>query len=287
MRRTVAETGTVRWSSYAADYDLLAEHNPHYQALLHRVRSWVAQAALRPGATFIDLGGGTGNVALCLAQARPDCQVVLMDTDGESLRRAREKCDALGVRNLDLHQRDMSDLAWLGGGSAEPRLFLCIHALYLAGAPGETDKPRQILQAVRAAMRPGDWLLIFDIGRPIPLLRWGVAMAWQVVRREGIAALHRGWRATRHARAANRAIVHMQRRGQCLTHDLAGFLALLQRSGLPPEWIVEASEAWFGGIDSSVLLHRPPVGKGRGSDSSRRVEFSPPDATGGRMASAR
>lgn len=256
-------TKELRWSSYATEYDFLAEHNPHYQELLQHVRSWVAKAALPPGATFIDLGGGTGNFALCISQARPDCQVILMDMDAESLRRAREKRDALGVSNLDLHQRDMGDLTWLSSDSADSRLFLCIHALYVAGAPGTPDQPRQILQAIRAAMRPGDWLLISDVGRPIPLLRWGVEMAWQAVRGEGITAFREGWSATRHARAANRSIVHIQRRGQCLTHDLAHFLTLLQRAGFSTDWIVETSEAWFGGIDSSVLLYRPPLGLDR------------------------
>ncbi len=248
--------GAVQWSSYAQEYDLVAEYNRHYQTLLRQVRGWVERAGLPPGATVVDLGGGTGNFALCVAQSRPDCRVVLMDTDGESLRRAREKGEALGVENLDLQQRDMGDLAWLGGISRGPRLFLCVHALYVAGAPEAPERPAQILRALRAVVRPGDWVLISDIGRPIPAMRWGVEMAWRLVRRGGVGALRHGWRATRHARTANRAIVRMQRRRTCLTHDLDGFLRLLHRCGFPAEWIVETSDAWFGGIDSSVLLHR-------------------------------
>jgi len=254
--------GGVRWSDYAGEYDLLAEHNPHYQALLHSVRGWVERAALPPGSTVIDLGGGTGNFSLCVAQARPDYRVVLMDTDGESLRHAQKKCDFLGLSNLDLHHRDMADLTWLGSVADGPRLFLCIHALYLAGAPDTPDTPREVLRALRRTMCPGDWLLISDVGRPIPVLRWGSAMAWRMGRQQGLSPLLGAWRRTRHARAANRAIVRMQRRGQCLTHDLAGFLDLLQHAGLPSEWIVDASETWFGGIDSSVLLRRPPVNAG-------------------------
>jgi len=256
---TAPRSATARWRDYAAEYDLLARLNPYYQALLARVAGWVSAAGLPAGGMVVDLGGGTGNFSLCAALRRPDCTVVVVDGDAESLRRSAAKAEAAGAANLTVRQGDMAALDWLDP-EGPPRLFLLIHALYVAGAPEDPEKPARLLRRLRQAVRPGDAALISDIGRPIPALRWGVEIAWQAWRTGGWRAVVSGWRRTPHARVANRAIVRLQRRGRCLMHDLPTLIRLLRDCGFPEAWVVESSSTWFGAIDSSVLLRCPREG---------------------------
>ena len=53
---------------------------------------------LPEGARILDLGCGTGEISLRLAELFPTAQVTGVDLEEAHLRRARERCAALGVR---------------------------------------------------------------------------------------------------------------------------------------------------------------------------------------------
>lgn len=65
------------------------------------------EEAKRSGGAVLELGCGTGRVAIPIAQAGID--VVGLDSSPAMLERARQKRDAVGASNLTLMQADMSD----------------------------------------------------------------------------------------------------------------------------------------------------------------------------------
>ena len=67
----------------------------------------VEQALARLPATpcrILDLGTGTGAIALALASERPDCQVTAVDLIPEAVALAQRNADHLGIRNIEILQ---------------------------------------------------------------------------------------------------------------------------------------------------------------------------------------
>ncbi len=123
----------------------------------------LAEALARPGAALLDVGTGTGWLAMAFAQAFPAARVVGIDIYERSLALARDNvaaaglADRVGLRIEDatrLAEGDTYDAIWL------PMPFL----------------PRAIVPAIMAAavgaLRPGGWLLPGTFaGPPDPLSR--------------------------------------------------------------------------------------------------------------------
>ncbi|MDV5356852.1 peptide chain release factor N(5)-glutamine methyltransferase [Enterobacter asburiae] len=53
---------------------------------------------------ILDLGTGTGAIALALASERPDCQVTAVDLVPEAVALAQRNADHLGIRNIEIVQ---------------------------------------------------------------------------------------------------------------------------------------------------------------------------------------
>ncbi len=117
----------------------------------------MGDALARPGAAFLDVGTGTGWLAIATARAFPDAQVVGIDVFEPALTLARGNVAAEGMaervtlRTLDvvaLDHTETFDAVWL------PLPFL----------------PRDIVTTAiergRGALRPGGWLLLGTFAGP-------------------------------------------------------------------------------------------------------------------------
>ncbi len=77
------DLSNVDWNSYAEVYDLMADNNPAYQDLIAQFKHAIATWCIEPRSTLADLGAGTGNFSIELAQAFPTCQVIHLDANPE------------------------------------------------------------------------------------------------------------------------------------------------------------------------------------------------------------
>jgi ubiquinone/menaquinone biosynthesis C-methylase UbiE len=114
------------------------------------------------GGHVVDVGAGTGTLAIALANARPDVTISAVDGDAEILGLARAKPDAERVR----WHKGLADALPLQTASADAVVTsLLLHHLDWA------TKQRALGEIARV-LRPGGRLHIADWGRPAtPLLR--------------------------------------------------------------------------------------------------------------------
>ena len=134
-------------------------------ALLLRERTWKAafvnQIAPRAGERIMDLGCGTGTLAILLKQTAPDSEIVGTDPDPTILARARRKAADAGLA-IEFRQ-GFADEA----GEPTPEegryrkivLSLMLHHL-------DTAAKRRTLARALARLEPGGELHIADWGRP-------------------------------------------------------------------------------------------------------------------------
>ncbi|WP_028938534.1 class I SAM-dependent methyltransferase [Pseudonocardia spinosispora] len=135
---------------------------------LTRERLWRSLAALyvapRPDDVIVDVGCGTGSLALLLARVEPRARLVGVDPDPEVLAVAGHKASGATVR----WQPGMGDAlpALLGPGSADT----VVSSLVLHQCPIEVKQ--RLLASMWAVLRPGGKLVIADYGHQrTPLMR--------------------------------------------------------------------------------------------------------------------
>lgn len=119
------------------------------------------QAGIEPGHRVVDIGCGTGTLAVMLKRRVPEAEVIALDPDSDALAIARKKAADAGV-DVDFKQT----LAWaadIEDGSVDRVLSsLVLHHL-------TTPNKRRSLERARKWLRPGGELHIAD---------WGKAQNW-------------------------------------------------------------------------------------------------------------
>ncbi|MEV0563873.1 class I SAM-dependent methyltransferase [Dactylosporangium sp. NPDC050588] len=127
---------------------------------LTRERRWrssvVMYASPRPGETVVDVGCGTGTLALLLARAEPRATIVGVDPDPSVLAAARRKGAGAAVR----WEQGLGDqlVPLLGTGSVDT----AVSSLVLHQCP--IPMKRAILASMHAVLRPGGRMVVADYG---------------------------------------------------------------------------------------------------------------------------
>jgi ubiquinone/menaquinone biosynthesis C-methylase UbiE len=131
-----------------------------------RWRPRLVERVVSPGAPtrVLDLGCGTGEMALAIARASRAVTLIGVDGDAEVLRRAAAKAQAEGVE-LELHEA-LADRIPLADASVD-----CVVSTLVFHHLAPAAK-RAALTEVRRVLAPGGKLLICDLGRASdPLMR--------------------------------------------------------------------------------------------------------------------
>ncbi|HUN25618.1 MAG TPA: bifunctional demethylmenaquinone methyltransferase/2-methoxy-6-polyprenyl-1,4-benzoquinol methylase UbiE [Steroidobacteraceae bacterium] len=151
------------FDSVAGRYDLM---NDLMSGGLHRLwkRFMLELTSLRPGQRALDVAGGTGDLALGLAQqVGATGLVALTDINAEMLGRGRDRLiDAGVVGNVCYVQANAERLPFADAS------FHCVTIGF--GLRNVTDKPAA-LASMRRVLKPGGQLLVLEFSRPtLPLL---------------------------------------------------------------------------------------------------------------------
>jgi ubiquinone/menaquinone biosynthesis C-methylase UbiE len=144
----------------------------------------VDQAGLTAGHRVLDLGCGTGTLAILASQRVGGCEVVGLDADPQILALARRKAEANGLR---LRFDNALSTALPYGDESFDRILSTLFFHHLDAA----DKRATLAEAVRV-LRPGGELHIADWTAPADALQR--ALSWQVRLFDGVARTRENFR---------------------------------------------------------------------------------------------
>lgn len=248
----------IDWAEYSKGYNYLMAHNQPYQEIGTKLLETIGKMDLDGGKQIADLGGGTGNFAIQAAQANPDLQFVLVESNSGMTDFAKEKMKQLGISNLSIEHADMLD--YLKNTEDSLAGVIAIHALYATTLNGDMNYPNEVLKEAHAKLENGGFGFIMDIGRPIELDTWQDRIYRDVQRVFGDDYFKAFKEAPELAvvRAANEFIYQAQVAGQTWNHDLSQLENSVRRAGFN---IIESSDRFYNarpekqdrGIDDFVL----------------------------------
>ncbi len=118
----------------------------------------IEQARIATGMTVVDLGCGTGTLALMIKQAHPGAHVIGVDVDAKILGIARAKIDAAGA-DVELRQGLVQEVGLAPASVDRVLTSLVLHHL-------TTDEKLSALHTLHGALKPGGELHVLDFGPP-------------------------------------------------------------------------------------------------------------------------
>jgi len=134
-------------------------------------RRLLEQAAIRPGQRVLDLGCGTGTLAILVKQATPAAEVVGLDGDPKILEQARAKAERAST-DIRFDHGYSTELPYEDASFDRVLSTLFFHHL-------TTGDKRRTAREIKRVLRPGGELHVADFTNPgDPLM----AAAFQVVR---------------------------------------------------------------------------------------------------------
>jgi ubiquinone/menaquinone biosynthesis C-methylase UbiE len=119
-------------------------------------RRLVERLGLRAGQRVLDVGCGTGTLAIMIAKAHPEVEVTGIDADEEMLERARKKAAAAGV-HIAFEQASATEMPFAEGSFDRITSTLMAHHL-----PSEAKQ--QMFAEVRRVLKATGELHLVDIG---------------------------------------------------------------------------------------------------------------------------
>ena len=116
------------------------------------------QAAVRPSHRVLDIGCGTGTLAVLVKRQHPDVEVVGLDPDSRALERARRKAQRAAV-SIQLDRGFSDELPY--ADSSFDRVFSSFMLHHLAATEKETT-----LREVCRVLKPGARFHLLDFATP-------------------------------------------------------------------------------------------------------------------------
>jgi 2-polyprenyl-3-methyl-5-hydroxy-6-metoxy-1,4-benzoquinol methylase len=245
---------SVDWDRYAGEYDNLSAVNRAYQDLVAFVTGTALGADLPVAAKVMEIGAGTGNFCLSLAEHRSDLAVHAVDLNPTMLAhltaKARQRRIAVSIQQFDL----TGPWPW----QADWDMILAVHAVL------HLNDPHRALQQAWTALRPGGFLLIADIAKAHDVDDWQRAIAADIAAAQpaeagaaaGAAAVSTFFADNAYLLEVNRAFAAHYATRPISRYSLPDFCQTLSDIGFAIE---AASDGHFRGYDNVILARRPAL----------------------------
>jgi SAM-dependent methyltransferase len=117
-------------------------------------RELVEQAALDPGHRVLDVGCGTGSLALLIRHVHPEVEVVGIDPDPKALGRAERKAARAGV-SISFERGFADALPYRDGAFDRVFSSMMLHHV-------KADEKAQAVREMRRVLKPGGRLELLD-----------------------------------------------------------------------------------------------------------------------------
>jgi ubiquinone/menaquinone biosynthesis C-methylase UbiE len=137
---------------------------PFYDAIvrlmggMQAIQLLLEQASLEPGQRILDVGCGTGTLAITIKRMNPQAEVIGLDPDPKALSRARRKAEGVGV-SVQFDQGFGDRLPYPEASFDRVFSSFMLHHL-------PTEEKGRTLSAVRRVLRSGGSLHLVDFEGP-------------------------------------------------------------------------------------------------------------------------
>lgn len=145
----------LRWKALTPVFDTAVRVTARERVMKQRL---LDQAGVAPGDSVLDLGAGTGTLAIWLKQRCPEAIVIGLDADSEVLARARDKAAGAGCE-IDFVEGISTELPFEADSFDIVLSSLFFHHLMPAAK-------RSTLAEVQRVLKPGGRLHVADWGKP-------------------------------------------------------------------------------------------------------------------------
>lgn len=127
--------------------------------------SMIDALALEPGMRLLELGAGSGRLAIEIKQRHPEVEIEAVDIDPSMVTRAKRHAAEAGVA-ISVREGDITCLSDLG---AFDRVYSTMVFHHLV----PTEK-QQALATARQVLRPDGRFVVGDFGRPRDAMQWAL-----------------------------------------------------------------------------------------------------------------
>ncbi len=183
------------WSRYARFYDSMAQHNPAYQQLVELYTQEIQGWSIPDGALLAEVGAGTGNFSIPLAEVFPGSSVLHIDINPGMNASAWAKSQQRGVKNLKIEQTSAKELH-LEPGTLHG--LVAVHALYTF------PKPQAFIEQAYQWLQPGGIFFACDPCKALDVREWSAYIFQSTLKRRGLVytlgLFARSWEAIRQNR---------------------------------------------------------------------------------------
>jgi ubiquinone/menaquinone biosynthesis C-methylase UbiE len=165
----------LRFNRLTPLFDFVAAITVRDRTIKRRV---LEHAAIAGGEEVLDVGCGTGTLAIAAARTAPDVKVTGLDADASILARARKKAAGAGLE-IAFDEGWSTSLPYADASFDVLLSTLFFHHL-------QDDAKRETAAELVRVLRPGGRLVVGDVGRPQdPLMRIAVRVTVQML--DGVA----------------------------------------------------------------------------------------------------